>query len=265
LHNDGSGGWVSVAAARQTWRTFRHDWVATPRTLRTRFALTLTIGWITSGLLVLAMSFGLRAAYSPEWEAAERSWLERLIEASPLDYGMAVFFESPGNGVVLIPLAIVLSIVFARRRRPLWALGILAATLMMAVVVGLGWMVWDRARPDFLYEGIPPSGLSAFPSGHTAMSIPAYGFLLYLGVRHSRSRVEQALAVLCLVVVVTVLVTARLVLSAHWPSDIVGGAVLGTAWLAIVIVALRRGEAGTPPRRKSMCGPDSPAHHEQHT
>jgi membrane-associated phospholipid phosphatase len=236
-------GWVAAQEAKKTWQTFRDDWIAIPREWRKRFAVTLTIGWAVAFALMLAMSFGLRAVYSPAIESAERAWIERVVEASPLDFGTAVFFESPGNGVILIPLVIVLAIAFARRRQPLLALSTLAACLMVAVVVGAGWLVWDRQRPNFLYEGLPDSSLSAFPSGHASMAIPTYGFLFYLWLRRSRSRAEQVFGVLLLLFLVALLALSRVVLSSHWPTDLVAGAVLGFFWLGVVIVSLRRGEA----------------------
>jgi hypothetical protein len=33
---------------------------------------------------------------------------------------------------------------------------------------------------------------------------------------------------------------ARVVLSAHWPSDMLAGALVGTYWLGVVVFALRR-------------------------
>ena len=39
-------------------------------------------------------------------------------------------------------------------------------------------------------------------------------------------------------------VVARLRLGAHWPTDIAAAALLGTAWVAVLILALRRAEAG---------------------
>jgi membrane-associated phospholipid phosphatase len=233
---------VVVEEAKRTWQTFRRDWLEIPRERRKRFALTLTAGWIGAALLMLAMSFGLRAIYSPALQEREGAWLARIVEAAPFGFDTAIFLESPGNGVILNTLAVVLAVTFARQRRPLWALGILAACFMVAVVVGLGWVVWDRDRPDFLYEGLPQSGTSAFPSGHSAMSIPVYGFLTYLWLRASPSRLEQTAGLLLLLAALALVILARPVLSAHWPSDVLGGAVLGVSWLGVVILALRQAQ-----------------------
>jgi membrane-associated phospholipid phosphatase len=234
--------WVAVEETKHTWSSFRRDWIAVPRERRKRFAYTLTFGWIAVCLLMLGMSFGLRAVLSPELEEREERWLERAVEVAPFDFNTAIYFESPGNGVVLMTLVIVLSIVLARRRQPLVSLAILASCLMVAVVVGIGWGIWDRGRPDFLYEGLPGNHLSAFPSGHASMAIPTYGFLAYLWLRHTSSRVERTVGVLVLLLVLAIVLTARLVLSAHWLTDLAAGVVIGSFWLGVVILALRRGE-----------------------
>jgi membrane-associated phospholipid phosphatase len=243
--------WVASEEAKRTWQMFRRDWAAMPRERRARFAFTLTYGWVAAFALVLGKTYGLQAIYTPEWESAERAWLRRTVDASPIDYGMAIFFESPGNGVILIPLVTILAIAFARRRQPLVAVAVAASCLMIAVVVGTGWAIWDRQRPAFLYEGLPENTLSSFPSGHMSMSIPTYGFLFYLWLRGSTSWVERAFGVFLLLLTIAVLAQARIVLSAHWPTDLGAGAVLGTFWLVVVIRALRRGEDESVGQEKS--------------
>jgi membrane-associated phospholipid phosphatase len=234
--------WVAAEEAKRTWRTFRADWLAIPRERRKRFAMTLTLAWAVAGALVIGLTYGMQSLLSPELEAAEREWLERLVDSEPIPYSLAVYLESPGNGPIIMTATFLTAIFFSRRHRPLWALSVLASTLMVGAVVLIGWFLWERERPDFLYEGLPASSVSAFPSGHTSMALPFYGFLAYLWIRGSPSYAERLVATFLLLGGMATMLLAQLVLGVHWPSDLAGGAVLGAFWLAALIAALRQGE-----------------------
>jgi membrane-associated phospholipid phosphatase len=73
-----------------------------------------------------------------------------------------------------------------------------------------------------------------------SMAIPLYGLLAWLCLRHSRSVAERVAGGAVVVLVAGTAAMARLVLSAHWPSDIVAGALLGGCWLVVVVRALDR-------------------------
>jgi undecaprenyl-diphosphatase len=240
--------WRIADEASRTWTRFHDGWGAVPRERRSRFAWTLAAGWAASLVLVLAMTAGVQALDGSRMHAWEAAFLERFIALAPFGYETAVFLESPGNGVVLVTLAVCVSILFARAGRPLHALAMLAACLIGATVVGLGWVLWERDRPEFLYPGVPGSGLSAFPSGHAAMSIPTYGLLVWLWVRASTSIAERVFGASLLVALVALVVGARLVLGAHWPSDVAAGTLLGVVWLGVVAGALQRAEGDVGPR-----------------
>jgi membrane-associated phospholipid phosphatase len=238
--------WITARAVIDLWSRFRRDWTSVARPTRARFAWTLTAGWAAAAVLLVAMVAGLRSIDGKILRGLEIHTLERILRSVPFDYEMAVFLESPGNGVVILAVASTASILLARAGRPIEAIGTLAASLMIAVVVGLGWTIWDRDRPDFLHPGVPGSGLSAFPSGHAAMSVPTYGYLAWLWLRRTPVRAERWCGTLVVALLLGIVVTARMVLGAHWPTDILGGTLLGGFWLAVLIFATRRATGDLP-------------------
>ena len=77
----------------------------------------------------------------------------------------------------------------------------------------------------------------AFPSGHAAQATLLYGALAALVVLHVRARGLRAAAVLAAAAMVALVATSRLVLRAHWFSDVVAGVLVGGGWLALCLAA----------------------------
>lgn len=128
------------------------------------------------------------------------------------------------------------------------ALVLLAVGGEIAVFVAIAGVV-DRPRPP-----VPRlddvAATASFPSGHTAGAVALYGVLAVVAAgRIDRGWRRRALvALLALVPVVVAL--SRLYRGMHYPTDVVGGALVGATWLACVVVALR----ATPARLRE--GPD---------
>jgi undecaprenyl-diphosphatase len=97
----------------------------------------------------------------------------------------------------------------------------------------------DRARPEVLHEMLT-SGAS-FPSGHTSGAVVVYG-LLWLVLRGRLApAASRALAWLCGALVVAIALS-RILLQAHFASDVLAGALLGLAWCALAAMVLGRSE-----------------------
>jgi membrane-associated phospholipid phosphatase len=138
--------------------------------------------------------------------------------------------------VVIIPVALVVAIFFAWRRRRWGPLALLTAaiggaaasyTLIKAAV--------GRPRP-------PPavwighfSG-AAFPSGHATQSVACYAMLaVILGA--GRSTRAKTLLWSAAVLIALIVGASRIYLGAHWLTDVLGGYALGTLLVAVIVVA----------------------------
>lgn len=164
-------------------------------------------------------------------EFAILDWIQAHLRCGLLDEILPVISSWSNHGEVWILLAVVL-LVLRRYRQGLSVgaallLDLVSCNMIIKPLVG-------RVRPCVLNSAVEllvavPADAS-FPSGHTAVSFAAV-FALY----HAKSPLWKIAAVLAVVIAFS-----RLYLYVHWPSDILGGALLGAAvgWAGAKLVDL---------------------------
>lgn len=217
-----------------TWQDLKHQLGSVSAPVWLRWTGGLIGGFALCSLLMYVITQTAR-----HWNALsdyDHQALRWLIDHAPMAFADAIMYESPGNLIYLGPLALVAALWLIRRDQALAGISLVTGYLLQRPLVLLGWLWWDRMRPDMVGGGIAAPGFNAFPSGHTALSGFVYGFLAYLWIRSSSNRLEQAFAVVVTVAWVTLIAVGRLRLGAHWPSDMVGGALIALPWLGVMIL-----------------------------
>ena len=96
-------------------------------------------------------------------------------------------------------------------------------------------VVVGRPRPVVERPIVEAFG-NSFPSGHSMASVVCYGALLLVLMPLMSNRVRK-LAIGAFVVLVLAIGFSRLMLGVHFISDVLGGYVLGFAWLAASVAA----------------------------
>lgn len=236
------GRWVMWEGMRLSGRQLRDGWRAQPSPARRAWLLVIGIGLVVCcGLSLAACAWvrGLERAGALGWEADAL----RAVERGRLSFSSAIFLEPLGNALLLLPILFGVAAAAVWGGRPLRALTVVGAFFLADVAVGLGWLTWNRPRPDLIAGGVAAPGLHSFPSGHVAQAAASYGIVVYLWMMNTRSALERVFAVLCWVGAVMCVAWARMRLGAHWPTDVIAGAAVGTAWLMVSIAALRRAES----------------------
>lgn len=111
----------------------------------------------------------------------------------------------------------------------------------------------QRARPNAV-DGWAGSTDFSFPSGHVANSTLLYGVVAALLIARTKSRLGRLAIGLAAAVLVLAVAVSRMVLGAHYLSDVVAGALVGLFWLALCLLARRRWRRA----RRMRQGPDAP-------
>ena len=180
--------------------------------------------WRIVCLLTLGAFAGLGvAAFATGLLPGDLAVREELLQGrTNLAYHVALVMNEAGTWHVLLPAALLLFFLSSEARRHWW--------LWSALLLGSS--VVEHAVK--LLVGRPrPSGFSfGFPSGHTTAAATCAVILIYLvGRERLRPAPRHALQALALVVMALV-GWARIVLRAHWPTDVLAGFLLGAGFAA---------------------------------
>jgi undecaprenyl-diphosphatase len=137
-----------------------------------------------------------------------------------------------GSGAVEIPLGLLLSFRLARIRRSTESAGYASAVLSGWGLYALLKLMLQRERPRVIPRLMRGAGWYSFPSGHAALAPLVFGLgaLIWSAPWPRRRR----LGLLAGAAVLSVLVAcSRVYLGMHWPTDAVGGLLLGTGWAGL--------------------------------
>jgi undecaprenyl-diphosphatase len=139
-------------------------------------------------------------------------------------------FTRLGQGDVMAVASLAAVLACIRRRQRLLAL---VWALMMSggfAVTQLLKTLFGRPRPQYAEAWLMSD--HSFPSGHTSMTLVVVGFALYLFLRGGRSAMARNVAMTGAALWCGLMGASRLLLGNHYWSDVLGGYLLGTAWLA---------------------------------
>ncbi len=119
--------------------------------------------------------------------------------------------------------------------------------VLLIAAAGLGSLAMTIAGKDIIGRhrprhslAIPPFETSpSFPSGHTLNSVAILGMVAYLLTIVQRRLVSRIATIGIVVVISAAVGVSRIVLGAHWFTDVLSAWLLGLAWLALLITLHR--------------------------
>jgi undecaprenyl-diphosphatase len=199
--------------------------------------LLLTVALATISALTLVVGLVLDMVQTREgfarWDDSAARW--GAAHTSGTAESVVRVITQLGSTPVVISLCVIVSIV-EYRRIPTRAVPAFLVTVVASqlVITNLIKVIVGRDRPD-VARLVSASG-SSFPSGHTAASAALYAAIaLVVGRRRSR-HTKAVLAGVAGGITVAV-ATSRVLLGAHWLTDVIAGAALGWACFALCSIA----------------------------
>jgi undecaprenyl-diphosphatase len=122
--------------------------------------------------------------------------------------------------------------VYVTRRRPRLAGQVVAGAVGGAAAELVFKRIFQRKRP-MLLEHLESVGSTSFPSGHSMAAASLYLTLAFVASRSRRLRKRRAALLAGAGVLAASVGATRVYLGVHWPTDVLGGLTLGTAWACV--------------------------------
>ena len=187
------------------------------------------------GLAILAALLCIWAHWEPRFPGDLRlTLLVQSIDSEALDY--ITEWVSLLTGGWRAPVLIIASSIVAWRRLDLWEAGLVLMTWLSSPIDSGLKLVVNRPRPTpDLVRVFQDEPGNSFPSGHAFLAIVFWGLLAYLAFARLQRRSLRMLVLSVSVVIIVCIGASRVYLGAHWPSDVMGGYVVGALFLTGLI------------------------------
>jgi undecaprenyl-diphosphatase len=192
------------------------------------------------GFVAFAIVTGLVAARVTFW--FDQPLLDLMRNLGGLAPLWNFISDASNYPMIAVGVGIVLWLLRAHRRREaLLVIVVLAAATAGSELVKL---LIARPRPaQTLVEGV----VYSYPSGHVLEALSIFGIIGLLIWRSASPRWLRVGVNLVFGVLVVLVGIARIALAAHYPSDVLGGAIVGIAVLATFAWLTSRHAPVTPP------------------
>lgn len=142
-----------------------------------------------------------------------------------------------GTGTVVIVIVGVAALFLWHTEHKHSARLLLAATVGNILLDGALKLVYHRPRPSvFAWQTTAVS--SSFPSGHAMSATVVYGTVAYLLVRLQKHRWARMLTLSAAILLILLICLTRLYLGVHYPSDVLGGIIVGLGWASFCMATL---------------------------
>lgn len=192
----------------------------------TRLGALISGASCVTAFAILALIVGLTPGVV---EPLDVVWNDTMVRAqSDVAVQLAHIMNVIGGGWVAIfpvPIVLAVAIVFVRG----WRTAIVAIVMMLTSIAAVQ-IVKSLVARDRPGDMLVSSDFGSFPSGHTANAATVAVVLVLL--------LPRAAGIIVGIAWVVMMAASRTILSAHWLTDTIGGALVGAGVALLVLAAL---------------------------
>jgi len=163
-----------------------------------------------------------------------------------------------GTGTVVMMIVGISAMFLWLTRHKYSAVLLLLATFGGIALNNLLKLGFSRPRPQIVEWGTQASSWS-FPSGHAMSAAIVYGTVAYLAARLQRRHVTRVLTMVVAVLMILLISISRLYLGVHYPSDVIAGLIIGTAWAGFCMATLEAIQLYAKRRAPAVLAHERPA------
>jgi undecaprenyl-diphosphatase len=156
--------------------------------------------------------------------------------------GVAMDLTALGSPILVAIFTIVVGAILLVKGDRRGATILVVSSFASALLTSVTKRLLERPRPEIVPRLVEVTGLS-YPSGHSLASAAVYLTAAFVVARHVSLVRERVAGVVLTAVLVLTIGVSRVYLGVHYPSDVFGGILLGTAWalvMGVLVVRLDR-------------------------
>lgn len=186
--------------------------------------------WLFAELAEHVMAGGTQAfdEAALRWVSAHHS---RVLDDAMLE------ITALGTGSVVMMIVCISGLFLTLTRHKYSALLLIVATVGGMLLDTMLKLQFDRPRPHIFTWGTQAT-MSSFPSGHAMSATIVYSTVAYLAARLQKRRWARWLTFLFAAAIILLISVSRIYLGVHYPSDVLGGAIVGLSWAAFCMATL---------------------------
>lgn len=164
-------------------------------------------------------------------------WDDRILvwvgtQRQPWLTNVMVFFTVMGDGAIEVPLVLGIILLLWRMGRPICARRLFLAALLGELLYLFAKWAFARPRPRIITH-MASAGWYSYPSGHSMLAPVIWSLSFLLLARSVSFRPARFVLHLLAVILPIGIAVSRVYLGVHYPSDVVAGLLLGTAWMLL--------------------------------